>query len=172
MRTPRTSILAVAILAVAACSDDDVSTAPAAHGDASVADVAARGGAAAADTTRPIAGTARVQGRVRGAAWRAPGQGSADTTRLTPIAGATLRLYRNVLVDGRGVSRFVGQTTSAADGSYSFGEIEGGYYLVYTSVPGMSGEHLDYLPATTPSVTLNVTIWRREDPAPADSTGG
>ena len=171
MRTRHTALTIATTLAAVACAATD-STSPGAGPAASVSD-ATRGAAATADTGRTPApsGPSRVGGRVRVATWRAPGQGSADTTQHTPVAGATLRLHRNVLVDGRGVSRFVAQTTSAADGSYSFGQIEGGYYLVYTSVPGIAGEHLDYLAATSANVTLDVTVWRREGAA-ADSTGG
>src|SRR5687768_6480935 len=160
MRTRQAALSLTTILAATACAAADTAgpesrDAPSVTGDGA----AARAGAA--DTTTPVAASSRVRGRVRLATWRAPGQGtaSADTTQHTPVAGATLKLYRNLLVDGRGVSRFVMQTTSAADGSYTFGQLEGGYYLVYTSVPGVAGEHLDYLAATRADVTLDVTVW-------------
>src|SRR3954469_1253949 len=48
---------------------------------------------------------------------RAPG----DTlSAFAPIAGAHVTLYRNVLVDGQGVSVKMAERTTGADGAYDF----------------------------------------------------
>ncbi len=75
------------------------------------------------------------------------------TTGATPVAGATVKLYHNVLVDGAGVSVYVTEAVSGADGKFHFDNVPFGYYLLRSGTNGLS-----YLAATTTTVTLDVWI--------------
>jgi hypothetical protein len=103
------------------------------------------------------------------------GATNGDTVQFTPIAGATVKLFHNRMVDGASASVFISEVVTGADGAYRFGPIPGGYYLLRVYPPAGSGfgESLSYLPATRAEVTMNLYVWKR--PAgtgtPADSTG-
>ena len=75
------------------------------------------------------------------------------TTGAAPVAGATVKLYHNVLVDGAGVSVYVSETVSGADGRFHFDNVPFGYYLLRSGANGLS-----YLAATSATVTLDVWV--------------
>jgi hypothetical protein len=140
---------------------------------AATADTA--GAAQAADTTRPTTfpGAVRVRGRVLATVW-APGRTAADTlSGFQPVLGARVTLYRNVLVDGRGVSQRIGEQETGTDGTFVFEGVPGGPYVLALNVgPGRPyGEALQYLMGNAPEVSATLRLWLRPS-APTDSTGG
>jgi hypothetical protein len=122
-----------------------------------------------ADTTptNPVVTNAHVSGRVLGGTYNRAATGN-DTLQLAPMAGTTVKLFHNRMVDGRSASVEVGQVVTGADGAFSFGPIPGGYYLVRAYPPAASGfgESLSYLQLTQAQMTMNVYVWHR----PAGST--
>jgi len=82
--------------------------------------------------------TMHVFGRVL-AIVRIPGAAGNDTLRFDPIAGATIKLWHNVLSNGNASSVLVGQVTSGSNGAYEFPQQTGGYYWVAVSAPSSSG---------------------------------
>jgi hypothetical protein len=156
------TILAVALLA-ACSSESPAPTSPDAANKSALNGGASRG---SSDTTAtpPYAGTVHIAGRVLGVARVAPASPGADTLGATPIAGATLTLYHNVLVNGAGQSVLVGQVVTRADGSYEFPDVPGGYYLLRGSVsdgPWAGSSSLDYVAANAARITVDVRFWQR-----------
>jgi len=89
---------------------------------------------------------------------RAPG----DTlSAFAPIAGAHITLYRNVLVDGQGVSVKMAEQTTGADGAYDFAGVPGGYYILALNVTPerFYGETFTYVLGTRTEVTADIRVW-------------
>lgn len=155
------TLAATAILA-AGCADA-TTTAP----DASAPD-AKSGAQAGRDTT--IGGityvaNVRIRGRVLATTWR-EGRTVGDTlTGFVPVAGAHVTIYRNVLVDGEGVSVKVGEATTGADGAYEVARVPGGPYVISLNVtPGnFYGETHVYALGTKPEITADIRVWRNDD---------
>ena len=176
MRTALLCLIAAAATA-AACADG--ATEPArpdvvARNEPSTRDAAGQS-AQSADTARQTnyPASVRVQGRVLTTVWT-PGRTVGDTlSGFTPLAGARVTLYRNVLVDGRGVSQLVGERTTDADGSFVFERAPGGpYVLAYNTTPERPyGDALTYVMGDRAQVTADLRIWTRAG-APADSAHG
>ena len=125
------------------------------------------------DSARPVATASHVSGRVFGGVYNPAGTRN-DTLSFLPIAGATVKLFHNRLIDGAGVSVFIGEVVTGADGAHRFGPIPGGYYLLRVYPPAGSGfgESLSYLAATQAQVTMNIHVWKRPATVPpVDSTG-
>jgi hypothetical protein len=89
-------------------------------------------------SSRSMPATMHVFGKVL-AIVRVPGAAGNDTLRFDPIAGATIKLWHNVLSNGNASSVLVGQATSGDNGSYDFPQRPGGYYWVAVSAPSSSG---------------------------------
>jgi hypothetical protein len=175
---------AAALLAALAlgCSDDG--TAPSAPrpdataGDATgaaAAQTAAQSAAQSADTTRPstFPAVVRVRGQLLATTWT-PGRTGADTVSgFEPVRGARITLYRNVLVDGRGVSQRIGERETGADGAFAFDDVPGGPYVLALNVTAARpyGDAVWYLMGNAAEVSTTLRLWTR--PAqPADSTRG
>jgi hypothetical protein len=173
----RTALLCLVAAAAAACADGAI--------DPVRPDVAAQNGprtpdatgqaAQPSDTTRPAnyPSSVRVRGHVLTTVWTA-GRTVGDTlTGFTPVAGARVTLYRNVLVDGRGVSQLVGERTTGADGSFVFEGAPGGPYVLALNVTPERpyGDVLTYVMGDRAEVTADLRIWTRAS-ASADSAGG
>lgn len=104
--------------------------------------------------------------RVRGSALvtttdgaRAPG----DTLpAFAPMEGARVTLYRNVLVDGKGVSVKHAERTTGADGAYDFADVPGGYYILALNVTPdrFYGETFVYVAGTRSEVTADIRVWQ------------
>ena len=174
----RTALLClVAAAAAAACADGATEPAQpdvASQNGPSTRDAAGQS-AQPSDTTRPTnyPASVRVQGHVLTTVWTA-GRTVGDTlTGFTPVAGARVTLYRNVLVDGRGVSQLVGERTTGADGSFVFESAPGGpYVLAYNTTPERPyGDALTYVMGNQAQVTADLRIWTRAS-TPADSARG
>lgn len=154
--------LSVVIASSAACADRS----PSAPGDAGLG--AQSGTQVGTDTTTGVLLPERV--RIHGRALvttkdgpRAPG----DTlSAFVPIAGARVTLYRNVLVDGRGVSQPVGERTTGADGAYEFAGVPGGYYILALNVTAEQfyGETFVYVPGTRDDVSADIRRWQTSAP--------
>ena len=128
-----------------------------------------------ADTTRPTTypASVRVSGRLLVTVWT-PGRTVADTlTGFEPRRGARITLYRNVLVDGRGVSQRIAERETGADGSFVFEGVPGGPYVLALNVTPerFYGEHVWYLMGNAAEVSTTLRLWTRSA-APADSTRG
>jgi hypothetical protein len=159
------AVLGTVALIVAACSSPtDVSRAASAE----QANAHANGAAGSSNgshhdsTTSPTPpASATVSGRVLGVTRVAAAPGVTDTLRYTPIAGASITVYHNVLENGAGKQVFVAQLTSGADGSYSLGTIPGGYYTLWVSGPNGSGYGAgwQYLAALQPAMTFDMYLW-------------
>ena len=106
-------------------------------------------------------GLVHLTGRVLGQTFTLPTAGSPDSLHSTPVAGAVVKLYHNVLIDGAGVSVYVGEVTSGADGSYQFSSLPAGYYLLRTSVGSgpWAGSYLHYVAANAADVTVDISLW-------------
>jgi hypothetical protein len=89
-------------------------------------------------SSRSMPTTMHVFGRVL-AIVRVAGAAGNDTLRFDPIAGATIKLWHNVLSNGNASSVLVGQAASGPNGSYDFPQQPGGYYWVAVSAPSSSG---------------------------------
>jgi len=154
----RAALLATIVLA--ACSDvqtpsDPVTPAVSLQTNGST-------GASGDSTSGPTySGVVHLTGRVLGETFTLPTAGNPDSLHATPVAGAVIKLYRNVLVDGTATSVFVGQVTSAADGSYEFSNLPAGYYLLRTSVDTgpWAGNYLHYAIGNAAEVTVDIMLW-------------
>ena len=150
------ALVAIAMLGAAACSDRTPS-APSGLETQSGTQVGT-------DTTTGVLLPASVH--VRGRALvttkdgpRAPG----DTlSSFAPIAGARITLYRNVLIDGQGVSVKFGERTTGADGVFDFTGVPGGYFILSLNVTPEQfyGETFVYVLGTRAEVTADVRVWQ------------
>jgi hypothetical protein len=104
-----------------------------------------------------------VHGTVLGVSAHAPAAASSDSLSYTPLAGATIDVYHNVITNGTASSEFVTRLASDAAGAYALPDIPGGYYLVYVTAPSGSGygQGMEYLSATQPAVRLDLYVWAR-----------
>jgi hypothetical protein len=167
MRTPLVSFAAA--VALAACAADPASP-PVQSADDGAAARATTGAAQQGDTTGIVisyASRVRVSGRVL---TLGAGVGAFDTLgAATPRAGARVTLYRNVLVDGHGVSLFVAEQTTGADGAFSFADVVGGPYVLALNVTPdrFYGEAVAYALGTTSEVHVDLRVG-----TPATSGGG
>jgi hypothetical protein len=156
----RLALTAVAALvAVAACSDSSTAPDPAGLGPAS-------GAQAGRDTTigsPSYVANVRIRGRVLEATWQ-PGNTAGDSlvAGFAPMAGAHVTIYRNVLVDGQGVSVKVGEATTNADGAYDVARVPGGPYVISLNVTPdrFYGETYVYALGTKPEITADIRVWR------------
>ena len=91
----------------------------------------------------------------------------------TPVAGARVTLYRNVLVDGRGVSLHVADQTTGADGAFAFVDVVGGPYVLAHDVTAdhTYGDAVAYALGTTAEVHVDLQLGARTGTS-ADSTRG
>ena len=89
-------------------------------------------------------------------------QGS-DTLHYIPIAGVSLRLMHNILVDGQSAQELAGTTVSGADGAYGFANLPGGYYVLYAEPSAASGYAGSYslVPRTPANVLVDMYVWRK-----------
>lgn len=142
--------------AVTACSES-MPTEPAA---ASANTIAKSPTGTDTSTTNPPPVLFNLSGRVLGVD-AVRGQGS-DTLHFTPIAGASVKLVRNVLVDGTATQLAAGETTSASNGTYHFTNLAGGYYIVNVAPPAGSPytSSWNYVAGTAASVVVDVFLWR------------
>ena len=147
-------------VALAACSSD--ATAPSLN--AAKDGVLGQNAASGTDSSAAVGytGTVHLTGRVLGQTQSAAAPG-VDSLQATPLAGAVVTLYRNVLQNGAGTSIEIGQFTTRADGSYEFGSLPAGYYLLRTNIAEgpWSGSLLSYVTANAASVTVDVRVWKR-----------
>jgi hypothetical protein len=153
------TILVLAVALLAACSSE--SAAPTSPDATNKKTLGAGGDGGQSDTTSTptYAGPVRLAGHAFVVAHVAPTAGSRDTLSSTPLAGAELTLYHNVLVNGVGQSVYVGQVTTGSDGAYEFAGIPGGYYLLRGAYAGSST--LSYVAANAAEVTVDVRFWQR-----------
>jgi len=109
-------------------------------------------------------GVVHLTGRVLGETFTQPTPSSPDSLQATPVAGAVIKLYHNVLVDGTATSVYVGQVTSGADGSYQFSNLPVGYYLLRTSIESgpWAGNYLHYANANAAEVAVDLLLWRQQ----------
>jgi hypothetical protein len=149
-----------AIGALSACSGD-TSTGPAVLRQTDMG-ASAKSGQAASDSSTELVATFALQGRVRGVSAKS-GQYGGDTLSYEPIAGAAVRIYRNLLVDGAATQVLAAQTTSDAAGQYRVEGLEGGYYIVKAVAPAGSpyADSWTYAAGTAPEVTADVYLWRQ-----------
>ena len=163
MHTRHLAVVAVLALGlgVSACSDRT----PSAPDDAKLG---ARSGTQAGNDTTIGSGVLPASIRVHGRALvttkdgpRAPG----DTlSAFAPIAGAHITLYRNVIVDGQGVSQKVAERTTGADGAYDFTRLPGGYYILALNVTAEQfyGETFTYVAGTRSDVAADIRVWHAQ----------
>jgi len=110
-------------------------------------------------TTSPYIGTTATSGFVLTVSKKSPSApGGSDTLQTSPVSGAVLTLYHNVLQDGVGVSVFVATTTSGANGAYSFAPVPGGYYIIRSGDDGKWAGGVSYLYANSATVTQNIYV--------------
>jgi hypothetical protein len=151
---PRTIVFAALLVASVACAAADST-------DAS-SDRSLNGtGKAPGDTstTSPYLGNTSTSGFVLTMSKKAPSTpGGSDTLQTSPVSGAELTLYHNVLQNGAGVSVFVATTTSAANGAYSFAPVPGGYYIIRSGGDGKWTAGVSYLYANSAAVTQNIYV--------------
>ncbi|HXI21280.1 MAG TPA: hypothetical protein VNH46_09355 [Gemmatimonadales bacterium] len=110
------------------------------------------------DTTATVGFPSPVT--IAGTVYRAGTGVPTDTgvvSTAAPLGGVTVRLMRNVLQNGQGVSVEMARAISDPRGEFSVGGLPGGYYVVQGLDP--AGEVAAYsLVATTQSVT-RTSIW-------------
>jgi len=158
MRSRFTSLVLVALATTLAACDDDDATSPSALARLDSRSTGANGDSASA----PTVGSLDLRGTVYQMSVRTPVVAGQDSLVRTPLAGATIELRRNLLVDGKATQTVVGTVTSAADGSYSFTGLAGGYYVAYGYPPAGSAltETLEYVAGTQAQVTTNLFMWK------------
>ena len=182
----RLAILATAATALAACSDAPA-TAPAPDESALAAApgtpiaAAPTSGATTADTARAtnFPAAVRVHGRLLVKSYEQTSTVRDTLSGFEPVPGQRITLFRNVLVDGRGVSQRIGEVTTGADGGYAFEGVPGGYYVLALNVTPTRpwGSNVAYAIGDRPDLEVTVRFWRMPDgptggsPAPSDSSG-
>jgi hypothetical protein len=125
-----------------------------------------------ADTSRPtnFPAAVRVYGRLLMSSVEASAPPRDTLSSFAPVAGARITLFRNLLIDGKGVSQRIGEVTTGADGSYAFEGVPGGYYVLALNVtPDRPwGTNVAYAIGNRPELEVTMRFWRMPD-AP---TGG
>lgn len=156
----RAFVLAAACAGLAACSDRPV-TAP----DATSAqpNTVGTSGASSTDTIPQLPAVFAVSGKVLGVSSSAAVAGSSDSLHFEPVAGARIKLYHNVLVNGTATQILAAETTSGADGAYRVTGLVGGYYIVQAAAPAGSAyaDNFAYLAGTASEVKTDVYLWRK-----------
>jgi hypothetical protein len=106
-------------------------------------------------------GNSRISGRVLSVTRKNVSSGN-DTLQYTPIAGATVTLKRNLLVNGTATQVTVGTAVTNAQGAYAFGNGPGGYYVAYASGPVGQGWASSYslVLANSPEVSADIYLWK------------
>ena len=158
MRARPLALTLLATLATAACADRS----PSAPGDAGLG--ARSGSTASSDTTvngAPLPASVRVHGQVLASTTTGPRAPGDTLSAFVTVAGARVTLYRNVLVDGKGVSVKLGERTTAADGAFDFANVPGGYYVLSLNVTPdrFYGETYVLVAGTRADVTADIRIW-------------
>jgi hypothetical protein len=117
------------------------------------------------DTMPPVPAKVALSGRVLAVVVVVPSAGMRDTLRFDPIAGAKVRIMRNLLVNGTASQVLAAELTSDGAGRFSVKDLAGGYYVVYVDPPAGSiwEKNFAYLAATQPNVSVDVYLWRRSD---------
>jgi len=152
----------IAIVALAVACADHVDAPSSETGRQIPAALAGPSSAQPGDTSITItyASRVRVSGRVLAGA--------------TPVAGTRVTLYRNVLVDGHGVSLHVADQTTGADGAFAFADVAGGPYVLAHNVTAdhTYGDAVAYALGTTAEVHVDLQLGTRGAAAGPDSTRG
>jgi len=88
--------------------------------------------------------------------------GEKDSLRFEPVAGASVTVHRNVLVDGKAQQVLVTTLTTKSDGSWSLADLAGGHYILTATPPAGSPykQNWTYLPATTAVAKADVYLWK------------
>lgn len=146
----RAVVMTLAAFLVAACSSESATTSP------------TRGSVTAPRDSTPgsaYVGTTDVLGRV---ILHTPSTSNPDSIIVAPGGSASIKLSRNDKSDGSGGFSYVTELNAAADGSYSFKGIPGGYYLLATTVRlgTWTGFQLTYVAANTASVPTDIHVYR------------
>jgi hypothetical protein len=155
------SLIAVGVITVAACSDRTTTAPGAALSQAPGVDKA---GASSTDSVPPqLAASFNVSGRVLAVSRSAPVAGSADTLHFDSVAGAAIKVYRNVLVNGAATQVLAAETTSGAGGEYRVNGLAGGYYVVQAAAPAGSpyADSFAYVAGTASEMKTDVYLWRK-----------
>jgi hypothetical protein len=113
-------------------------------------------------THPPLPAAVRVRGRALVATTDGPRAPGDTLSAFVPIEGARVTLYRNVLVDGKGVSVKLAEHTTGADGAYEFAGVPGGYYILALNVTPerFYGETFVYVAGTRSEVSADIRVWR------------
>ena len=158
MRARQLAFTVLAALAATACADRS----PSAPGDAGLG--AKSGSSAPIDTAvngTPLPASVRVHGQVLASTTTGPRAPGDTLSAFVPVAGGRVTLYRNVLVDGKGVSVKLGERTTGADGAFDFTNVPGGYYVLSLNVTPdrFYGETYVLVAGTRTDVTADIRIW-------------
>ncbi|HJU76282.1 MAG TPA: hypothetical protein VJ717_21255 [Gemmatimonadaceae bacterium] len=113
------------------------------------------------DSMPPLPQKVAVNGRVLGIVPITPTAGSRDTLRFDPIAGAKVRIMRNVLVNGAATQVLAAELVTDVNGRFS-ASLTGGYYVLYAEPPAGTdwSKSLSYLAASRPEVTVDLYLWK------------
>lgn len=150
MPLSRSYFLAVAaVLVVSACMSQTTPTSPSATSGTP------------GDTNHVAPNTINLSGHVFAIQATPAAQGS-DTIHYIPIANVSLRLMHNILVNGNSAQELAGTGVSASDGSYRFGNLPGGYYVLYATPSSGSGYSGSYslVPGQSENVVVDVFVWK------------
>ena len=154
------ALLAAVALVAGACADSGPS-APDASG---AGDDARTGTQVGTDslTHPPLPAAVRVRGRALVTTKDGPRAPGDTLSAFVPIEGARVTLYRNVLVDGKGVSVKLAERTTGADGGYDFVDVPGGYYILALNVTPerFYGETFVYVAGTRSEVHADIRVWQ------------
>lgn len=115
------------------------------------------------DTLPRIPEKVAVSGRVLGMVLIEPAPGVRDTIRVDPVAGAKVRIMRNVLVNGVATQVLALELTTDAAGRFGVKDLPGGYYVAYADPPAGSpwAPSWAYFSATSSAVNVDVYLWKR-----------
>ena len=122
------------------------------------------------DSMPPVPQNVAVSGRVLGIVPITPTAGSRDTLRFDPIAGAKVRIMRNLLVNGAATQVIAAERVSDANGKFS-ASLAGGWYVVYVEPPAGTNwsKSFSYLAANRAEVSVDVYLWKQ---VPTSGNGG